>query len=119
MPTITVLAQQQRQGVYTSGAVVVSSNPPERLTGSVLISLADMEDLATEISMNLFVSADAGATWESIGGCGWFGGPQTQKNGAPLTWSCTVGNLRAHAGKRARGEFTVQPQKTVGLSITF
>ena len=119
MPTITVLPQQPRQGVYTSGSVVVSANPPERITGSVLISLVDMEDLATEISMSLFVSEDGGATWISIGGCGWSGGPQAQKNNATPTWSCTIGNLQAHAGKRARGEFTVQPQKTVGLSVTF
>ncbi len=118
MATFTVLAQQNRQGTFTSSAVTIPASPPQRVTGTVLIDLVDMEDTATDITMSLWVSADGGGTWSSIGGCGWRGGPQDQKNNVTPSWSCTVDDLPAHAGKQARGEFSVQPRKRVGLSLT-
>ena len=118
MATFTILSKQNRLGTFTSSSLTIGADSPQRLTGRVLIDLADMEDTATQISMSLFVSADSGASWRSIGGCGWSGGPQDQKNGVTPTWSCTVDDLPAHAGKLVRGEFTVQPRTSVGLSIT-
>ena len=118
MATFTVLQKQSRDGAFTSPSVVIGANPPQRITGTVLIDLADMEDPATQVAMSVWVSADGGASWTSIGGCAWAGGPQTQKNDVIPAWECTIDDLPAHGGKRIRGEFSVQPRTSVGLSIT-
>ena len=118
MPTFTILQKQSRAGTFTSPDVTIGANPPQRVTGTVLIDLVDMGDLAVRASLIVWVSADGGASWQSIGGCAWSGGPQTQKNDVIPAWACTIDDLPAHGGKRIRGEFSIQPRTSVGLSIT-
>ena len=118
MPTFTLLQKQSRDGIFTSPDVTIGANPPRRVTGTVLIDLADMADPAVQVSMSVWVSANGGASWQSIGGCAWAGGPQTQKNDVIPAWACTIDDLPAHGGKRIRGEFSVSPRTSVGLSIT-
>lgn len=118
MPTFTVLNQINRQGTATTDSATVPANPPESLIATVLIDLADMETIATQVSLDAEVSADSGATWTRIARGSWEGGPQAQKNNVVPQWRLIVEGLPNHADKLLRGVLTNAPRFRIGLSVT-
>lgn len=118
MPTMTVLNKQSRLGTATTGTAAIPASPPELLIATILIDLADMEDLATHVELVAEVSGDNGSTWDNIGSATWDGGPQNPKGGATPAWRFTTDQLPKHAGKQLRGVLTNSPRIQIGLSVT-
>ena len=118
MPTFTVLNQANRQGVTTTGSATIPASPPESLIATILIALADMEDLTMAVSLDAEVSADAGVNWVRIARGSWAGGPQDQKNNVTPQWRLLVDGLPNHANKLLRGVLTNSPKTPIGLSVT-
>ena len=116
--TFTVLNKQNREGSSTTTAVTIPTNPPEVLTVTILIDLADMEDLTTHVTLDVQVSTDNWVSQSTIGGGTWDGGPQNPKNGVTPTWSFTTDQLPKHTGKQVRGVLMNSPRFRVGLSVT-
>lgn len=118
MPTFIVLNQINRQGTATTNSATVPTNPPESLIATVLIDLANMENIATQVTLDAEVSSDSGATWTRIARGSWEGGQQTQKNFIVPQWRLIVEGLPNHAGKLLRGLLTNDPRFRIGLSVT-
>ena len=116
--TVTVLNKQQRSGESATGSVTVPPTPPASLIATILITLADMQDLAVRITLRAEVSSNAGTTWMTIGAGTWEGGPQDQKHGITPEWRLMIEGLQNHTGKLLRGVLGVEPQTSVGLSVT-
>ena len=118
MPTFTVLNKQSRLGESTTGSVTIQPNPPQLLTATILISLVDMQDTATRVSLRAEVSSDGGTVWANIGASSWEGGPQDQKNNVTPAWNLYIDALPQHVGKLLRGVLAVDPRRSVGVSVT-
>ena len=85
---------------------------------TILVDVEDMELVDSVLSLDIEASQDEGATWVRIGRGSWTGGPQTQKNSVTSEWRLMVDQLPRHRGRLLRGVLTLQPRRSVGLSMT-
>lgn len=114
--TITVWDQRARNaGTYTSQ----SNNVPADLTEvrtTLLLDQADLDDPTLEIPWSMEGSWDGGATWQTLMGGVWQGGPDLRGNPQPqpvMAYSTT-----GPWPSRARGGFTIPRRTNIGVTLT-
>lgn len=118
MPSQIVLPQQNRQGTVVSPSFTVPQVTESVAIVELLVSPADMNDPATQVTARFLSSADNGVTWNMEGGGAWTGGVSTEKNGAARQWRQLLNDPGKFAGLLARVELDLPTTTRIGVRVT-